>query len=87
MKLNENFIVHSMDGENLLVPTADAKFSGIVRCNESVAVILKALEKGVKNEEELVSALKERFDGDEADMREDVNSTLKKLREIGAVDE
>lgn len=85
MKLSEKFIVHSMDGETLLVPTAEADFRGIVRCNNSVEVILCALEKGADSEEELVEALTERFDGDEAEMREDVLQTVEKLREIGAI--
>ena len=83
--LSENFIIHSMDGETLLVPTADADFRGIVRCNNSVEVILRALEKGVENEEEIVEALIDRFDGEESDMRDDVRRTLAELKKIGAV--
>ena len=85
MKLSENFIIHSMEGQTLLVPTSDADFRGIVRCNKTVEVILRALEKGVDSEEEIVEALTERFDGEEAEMREDARSTLERLREIGAV--
>ena len=85
MKLSDKFIVHSMDGETLLAPTAEADFRGIVRCNNSVEVILRALEKGVSSEGELVEALLERFDGEEAEMRADVSRTLTDLRRIGAV--
>lgn len=39
MRLNEQFIVHISDGESLLVPTADAPFSGLVQGNKSVGAI------------------------------------------------
>ena len=30
MKLNENFIFHIMDGEAVVVPTAEAPFHGLI---------------------------------------------------------
>lgn len=86
MKLNENFLIHTMGEETLLVPTAEADFRGIVNCNKSVEAILRCLEKGA-DEEEIVRSLCERFDGDETDIRADVADVLGKLRGIGAIDE
>jgi len=86
MKLNKNFIKHNMDGQTVLVPTADASFHGLIQGNKSVGVILDCLSDGA-TEEEIVTVLKHRFKGDEAVIREDVGDVLSKLKAIGAVDE
>ena len=86
MKLNRNFISHTIDGESVLVPTADADFHGLVQGNKSVGVILECLEKDT-TEEEIIDALSERFSGDREIMRADVANVISKLREIGAIDE
>ena len=86
MKLNKNFLVHQLDGEFVLVPTAKAPFHGLGQGNETVGVILSCLEKGA-SEEEIVDALADRFVGSREDMQEDVCSVIAKLRAIGAIDE
>ena len=86
MKLNEHFIVHTDDGETLLVPTAEAGFSGIVRGNRTLGAILDLLSSEV-TEEEIIFALSDRFDADEGVIEQDVRATLQKLRSIGAIDE
>ena len=86
MKLNKEFIKHTMDGQTVLVPTAQAPFHGLIQGNRTVGVILDCLLSDT-TEEEIVRALSERFDGDEAVIREDVSDTLRQLKEIGAIDE
>ncbi len=86
MKLNENFIVHVEDGTTLLVPTAEAQFSGIVRGNKTLAAILELLQEETTREE-IVQKLSERFDAADGVIEADVTSTLGQLIEIGAVDE
>ena len=86
MKLNKNFIRHTMDGQAIVVPTADADFHGLVQGNKAVDVILNCLLQDTTTEE-IVAALKERFDGSEDDMRADVDDVLSQLREIGAIDD
>ena len=86
MKLNEEFIMHNTGEEILLVPTAAANFHGLVQGNKAVEVILSCLQNDT-TEEEILSAMKERFDGDENDMREDILETISKLKEIGAIDD
>lgn len=86
MKLNENFIVHTENDETLLVPTAEASFSGIVRGNKTLSLILAFLEKGTTRDE-IVRSLKERFDAPDGEIEADVDKTLANLREIGAIDE
>ncbi len=86
MKLNKNFIVHTEENETLLVPTAEAEFSGIVRGNRTLGAILELLQNDV-TEEEVIFALSDRFDADDGVIENDVRTTLEKLRSIGAVDE
>lgn len=85
MKLKDEFIVHNVGDETLLVPTAEASFHGLVQGNKTVDVILNCLMKDT-TEEEILSVMKERFDGDEADMRADIADVIAQLRAIGAVD-
>ena len=48
MKLSPNFLIHVQeeDGEYLLIPVADAKFSGVVRGNKTLGTILELLKEG-----------------------------------------
>ena len=86
MKLNPNFIKHTMDDLTLIVPVVGADFHGLVQGNKTVGVILECLEKDM-TEEKIVDVLCERFDGERAQIKEDVSDVISRLREIGAVSE
>ena len=86
MKLKKDFIVHNVGDETLLVPTAEADFHGLVQGNKTVDTILNCLAEDT-TEEKILIALKEKYDGDEADMRADIADVIAKLRTIGAIDE
>ncbi len=86
MKLKNEFIVHNVGDETLLVPTADASFHGLVQGNKTVDTILNCLKEDT-TEEKILDSLKEKYDGDEEDMRADIADVIKRLRAIGAIDE
>ena len=86
MKLNHNFLLHTINGETLLVPAGKAQFSGIVRGNQTLGMILERL-KTVTTEQELVAAIRSEFDAPEGAVENDVRTVLDKLRGIGALDE
>ena len=86
MKLNDNFLIHQMGGETMLVPTAAAPFHGLGEGNETVGVILNCLTKNT-TEAEIVEALAAKFDGSREEMAEDVRMVVSKLRAIGAIDD
>lgn len=86
MKLKNEFIVHNIGDETLLVPTADASFHGLVQGNKTVDTILSCLKEDT-TEEKILDSLKEKYDGDEEDMRADISDVIKRLRAIGAIDE
>lgn len=86
MKLNENFIRHQVGGETLIVPTGNAGFHGLIQGNKTLSAIAECLTRDT-TEEKIVDALCARFDGDREDIEADVREALKKLREIGAIDD
>nr|WP_316614033.1 PqqD family protein [uncultured Ruminococcus sp.] len=86
MKLNDNFVIHTINGETLLVPTAEAPFHGLGEGNETVGVILRCLTEDT-TEEKIVDTLYSEFNGNREEMAQDVREAIKKLRSIGAIDE
>jgi len=86
MKLNDTFVHHNMDGQTVIVPTAGADFHGLVQGNKTLAVIADCLKQDT-TEEEIVDTLCARFDGDREVIKADVAEAVKKLKEIGAIDE
>ncbi len=86
MKLNEDFVIHRISGETMLIPTASAPFHGIGEGDETVGVILDCLKKDT-TEAAIVDALAAKFIGDRDEMAQDVHAVIEKLRAIGAIDD
>ena len=86
MKLKDTFVQHNMDGQTVIVPTAGADFHGLIQGNKTLAVIADCLKQDT-TEEEIVDTLCARFDGDREIIKADVAEAIKKLKEIGAIDE
>ena len=86
MKLNDQFIMHQVDDQTVLLPIEGAPFHGLVQGNKSVRVILECLQQDT-TEEAIVNTLCERFDGDRELIRADVHEAVERLKEIGAIDE
>ncbi len=86
MKLKDTFVQHNMDGQTVIVPTAGADFHGLIQGNKTLAVIADCLKQDT-TEEEIVDTLCARFDGDREVIKADVAEAVKKLKEIGAIDE
>ena len=85
MRLKEEFVVQSSGKETIIIPTGLNSFLGMVRGNKTLGVILELLKEET-TEEQIVSAMKKRFDAPEEQIRRDVEKAITKLREIGAVD-
>lgn len=86
MKLNKNFVAHTIDGMTVLVPMAGADFHGLIQGNKTTGAILDCL-KNDTTEAEIADALCERFDGDRAQIEADVARIIARLREVGAIDD
>ena len=86
MKLKDGFVTHEMGGEQIMVATGAASFSGLVRSNATAAFIVDCLKEDV-TAEQIVAKLLEKYDVSEAVVAADVEKILTKLRSIGALDE
>ena len=86
MKLRKEFIVHNTGSESLLVPAGGAGFSGLVRGNKTLGAILDLLKEET-TEEEIISAMCQRYDAPRERIAPDVKHALSELRGIGALDE
>lgn len=87
MKLNENFISHNSDGENILIDVTGEKFAGLVRSNATAAFIVDCLAEET-TVEEISAKMMSAFEGaDEKSVMDDIIMVTDKLRKIGALDE
>lgn len=86
MKLKKNFVMHDTGRETVLVPMGGTEFSGMVRGNRTLGVILSLLKEET-TEAQLVSAMRDRFNAPEDVLERDVKRALGELRRIGALDE
>lgn len=86
MKLNENFIHHQIEDQALIVPTGTADFHGLIQGNKTLSAIAECLKNDV-TEDEIVDTLCTRFNGDKEDIKADVHEAIRRLREIGAIDD
>lgn len=86
MKIKNGFIPHETGNESLLIPAGGAGFSGLVKGNRTLGVILDLLKEDT-TEEKIVAAMKQRFDAPEEIIESDVKKAISELRKIGAIDE
>ena len=86
MKLKKEFIPHETGNESLLIPAGGAGFSGLVKGNKTLGVILELLKEDT-SEEKIIESMKQRFDAPEEVIAGDVRKVLSELRNIGAIDE
>lgn len=86
MRLNREFLTHETGDETILVPTGKAEFSGVVRGNKTLGAVLQLLKED-RSRDEIVQAMKERFDAPDGAIERDVDRVLEELGKIGALDE
>jgi len=86
MKLKKEFIPHETGNESLLIPAGGAGFSGLVKGNKTLGVILELLKEDT-TEDKIIAEMKQRFDAPEDKITADVKKALNELRKIGAIDE
>lgn len=86
MKLKEGFVTHDMGGEQILVSTGAADFSGLVRSNATAAYIVDCLKEQTTREE-IIEKMLAKYDASAEVIGADVDKILGKLRRINALDE
>lgn len=87
MKIKEGFVLRDVMDEYIVMPTGDniAKFEGAVVLNEVSAFIYKLLEQPRSREDLLIAVLDE-YDVDEATAATDLDMLLAKLADMGVLE-
>lgn len=87
MKINSNFLTHQSKDEYYMIPTSNAKFSGIVKNNETANFIIECLKTETTEGEIIEKILREYDVEDKSKVENDVRNIINQLRKIGAIDE
>lgn len=87
MKIKKEFITRTIAGETVVVPTgaAAARLNGMITLNDTGAFIWKFLQEE-HTKEELLAAMLEDFEVDEACAREDIEGFTGVLMEQGMLE-
>ena len=87
MKLKKNFALRQVAGAYMVLPLGQAtvSFEGMLKLNESGALLWNALKSGA-DLDGLVAALTAEYAVDEAQARADVQEFLDKLARVGCLE-
>ena len=86
MKLKNGFVTHGMGGEQIMVATGGANFSGLVRSSSTAAFIVDCLKEETTRDAIVAKVLTVYASTPEI-VGADVDKILTKLRSINALDE
>lgn len=87
MKLKEGIVLGNVDGENFAIATGKAmkNFNGVIHNNKTAAYIFELLQTE-QTEDSIVDAMLEKYDVDEATVREDVRRIINIIKDAGVLD-
>ena len=87
MKVKKDFMLREVAGYYVVVPVGEGalNFNGVINLNESGAFLWKTMENHV-TEEELVSALLNEYDVDEARAKADVSAFVNRMKEANLIE-
>ena len=87
MKIKEGYVIRQVMGNYVVIATGEESrnFHGMVKLNETAANIWAYISEG-KTEEEIVAAMMEEYEVDEAKLRTDVSKAIEILVAQGLVE-
>ena len=87
MKVNSDFVMRNIAGENILVPTGEAaeKFNGMITMNEVAAFMWQNIDE-VESKEDLVKIVLNEFEVDEETATRDVENFINELSSINMIE-
>lgn len=87
MKLKKGIVLGNIDGQDFAIATGklSQSVSGIINNNETANYIFKLLQKE-QTVDSIVSAMTERYDASEDEIRADVIEIIAKLDEYGILE-
>ena len=88
MKAHSGFILRNLAGEYVLAPVGQEikSFNGVAVMNEMCAFVWEKLQSDVSGQE-LLSAILDEYDTDEATASEDLDVLLRKMRAMGVIED
>jgi len=87
MKLKSGFVLKEIAGECVVVSVnSDLDLNGMITLNSTAKTLWLALENGVEDMDELVKALLDEYEVDEARARSAAESFVAKLKELNFLD-
>ncbi len=87
MKLKEGFVLKSMAGEHVLMPTGEniARFNGTVLLNELSAFVIQKLSDGPLSKEDLADLILAEYEADREVVLSDLAELEQQLSDIGVI--
>lgn len=87
VKIKEGYLLRSMAAANLIVCTGGETAVGerVFSLNETGAFMWRLLEQGA-TKEELLAALRQEYEVDEAEARADIDAFLESLESMGVLE-
>ncbi len=88
MKAHSGFILRDLAGEYVIAPVGKEikSFNGVAVMNEMCAFVWEKLQSDVSGQE-LLSAVMDEYDADEATVSEDLDALLTKMRAMGVIED
>ena len=87
MKLNPKFLTHETKGEHYMISTSGTAFKGIVKNNQTAALIIETLKTDT-TQSQIVDKILERYTGtDRKTVERDVSDIIRQLDSIGAIEQ
>ena len=86
MRLNKDFLIREVAGENILIATGNASqdFNGLITINDVAKFILENIDT-CENEDELVGKITKEFDIDEGTARNDAREYIYQALSVGII--
>ena len=88
MKLNENFLIHQTENNEILIPVGEEtkRFHGVVKLNETGSEIVHLLENDDLTLDALLNHFYEAYPDEDKEMiKNSVVEFINKLKEINAI--
>jgi len=89
MKIKQEYVLKKIGDELIIVPIKDEaiRFNGIITVNKTAAFMFEQLQEKDLSTTELIQTVLDRYEIDEATVKRDVDSFLKKCQKSNLLDE
>ncbi len=87
MKIKDGFVIRKVMDNNVVIALGEASrdFHGMLKLNDTAAEIWEYIAEG-KAVDEMIACMLEKYEVDEAKLREDVDKVIKFLTEQGFIE-